>query len=256
MATGKRYYWLKLHDDFFDSKRIKKLRRMAGGDTYLIIYLKMQLLAMKSDGVLKWTGLEENFADELALDLDESPDNVQVVLAYLLNCGLAETSDNISYFLPYAISNTGSETASTQRVKEHRKRLKALQCNTDETQVKQLGNAEIEKEIDIEIEKRKKDIKKEKARHKYGTYKNVLLSDEDMDKLKAEFSSDYEERIERVSEYCEQTGKTYKNYLATIRAWSRKEVNANVATAKPIAGNAGGSTAEPRKLNLQSVCLE
>ena len=39
----KRYYWLKFRDDFFDSKRIKKLRKMAGGDTYTIIYLKMML---------------------------------------------------------------------------------------------------------------------------------------------------------------------------------------------------------------------
>ena len=70
MDDGKRYYWLKLKDDFFTSKRIKKLRNQAGGDTYTIIYLKMQLLAMKTDGVLTWTGLEENFAEELALDLD------------------------------------------------------------------------------------------------------------------------------------------------------------------------------------------
>ena len=62
MAEGKRYYWLRLHHDFFDSKRIKKLRRMAGGDTYTIIYLKMQLLAMKTDGTLTWTGLEDDFA--------------------------------------------------------------------------------------------------------------------------------------------------------------------------------------------------
>ena len=47
MAGNKRYYWLKLMDDFFDSKRIKKLRKMAGGDTYTIIYLKMQLLSLK-----------------------------------------------------------------------------------------------------------------------------------------------------------------------------------------------------------------
>ena len=37
MAEAKRYYWLRFRDDFFDSKRIKKLRRMAGGDTYVII---------------------------------------------------------------------------------------------------------------------------------------------------------------------------------------------------------------------------
>ena len=65
---------------------------------------------------------------------------------------------------------------------------------------------------------------KEKAptRHKYGQYDNVLLSDEEMDKLKAEFP-DWEERIERLSEYIASTGKTYKSHLATIRAWARKD---------------------------------
>lgn len=68
--------------------------------------------------------------------------------------------------------------------------------------------------------------KKSKAKpvcHKYGEYKNVLLSDEQMEKLKTEFPNDYQERIERLSEYCESSGKTYKNYLATIRSWARKE---------------------------------
>lgn len=98
MAEGKRYYWLKLKDDFFSSKRIKKLRKLAGGDTYTIIYLKMQLLAMKKDGILEYTGLEKTFAEELALDLDEEADDVQVTLTYLMSCGLAETSDNVEFF--------------------------------------------------------------------------------------------------------------------------------------------------------------
>ena len=59
-------------------------------------------------------------------------------------------------------------------------------------------------------------------RHKYGEYKNVLLSDDELEKLKNEFT-DWQERIERVSSYCASTGKTYKNYLATIRNWARDE---------------------------------
>lgn len=149
---GKRYYWLKLKDDFFSSKRIKKLRAMAGGDTYLIIYLKMQLVAMKHDGMITWSGLEDRFADELALDLDEKPDDVAVTLMYLLNTQLAETSDNINYFFPYAVENTGSEGASAQRVREYRVR-KSLQSNVDVTPVKQIGNGEKEIEIESDIEK-------------------------------------------------------------------------------------------------------
>lgn len=150
--AGKRYYWLKLQDGFFNSKRIKKLRRLAGGDTYTIIYLKMQLLAMKTDGVLRWAGVEDDFASELALDLDETPDNVAVTLQFLLTYGLAETSDNINFFLPYAVENTGSEGSSAKRVREFRQR-QALQCNTEVTQVKRLCNGEKEIETEIELDR-------------------------------------------------------------------------------------------------------
>ena len=71
MAENKRYYWLKLMDDFFASKRIKKLRKLAGGDTYTIIYLKMQLLSLNRGGYLEYTGLEDEFYKEVALDIDE-----------------------------------------------------------------------------------------------------------------------------------------------------------------------------------------
>ena len=158
MADGKRYFWLKLKDDFFSSKRIKKLRKLAGGDTYLIIYLKMQLKALKTDGILQWTGLEDDFADELALDLDEEPDNVKVTLQFLLSCGLIETSDSVNFLLPYVAENTGSEGASAQRWREWNARQKALDSNTALTDRKQItnGEIEIEKEKDIEIETDKK----------------------------------------------------------------------------------------------------
>lgn len=128
MSNEKRYYWLKFREDFFSSRRIKKLRKMAGGDTYLVIYLKMQLKSLKTGGVLEYTGIEQEFADELALDIDESPDDVRVVLAFLMNYGLCECSDNIHYFLPFVVENTGSETASTQRVRDYRERQKALEA--------------------------------------------------------------------------------------------------------------------------------
>ena len=158
MGSQKRYYWLKLQDGFFNSKRIKKLRKLAGGDTYTIIYLKMQLLAMKTDGILRWTGLEDDFASELALDLDEAPDNVAVTLQYLLSCGLAETDDNVAFCLPWAVENTGSEGSSAKRNREYRLR-KASQCDTGVTPPRRLRDGEIEIEKDIEIEK---EVKKRK----------------------------------------------------------------------------------------------
>lgn len=147
--ANKRYYWLKLYDDFFSSLRIKKLRKLAGGDTYLAIYLKMQLLAMKSDGILKWSGLEDDFTSELALELDEEPENIKVTLAYLLSCGLAETDDSINYFFPFAVSNVGSESTVAQRVRDYRKKAKEEALNeTENNAVTRLLHCNTEKEIE------------------------------------------------------------------------------------------------------------
>ena len=75
------------------------------------------------------------------------------------------------------------------------------------------------------------------TRHKYGYYKNVLLSDEDMEKLKTEFPDDWEKRIERLSEYIASKGAKYKNHLATIRAWARKEEKPDAAHVRCNSAN-------------------
>ena len=72
------------------------------------------------------------------------------------------------------------------------------------------------------------------TRHKYGMYKNVLLSDEDYQKLQEEFPHDYSDRIDRLSEYIASTGKSYKSHLATIRAWARKEKPAKENSSNPF----------------------
>ena len=194
MAEGKRYYWLKLKDDFFSSKRIKKLRKLAGGDTYLIIYLKMQLKALKTDGLLKWTGLEENFADELALDLDEEPDNVKITLQYLASCGLIETSDSVNFLLPYVAENTGSETAATQRWRDWKARQDMLESNTLPTQSNALPThnqhvANVEKEIEIEKEKEleiEKDI--EPPKRQGGVFQRFAQGDKELASALKEFN--------------------------------------------------------------------
>lgn len=161
---AKRYYWLKLPDTWFDQKPIKKLRRIAGGDTYTIIYLKMLLKSIKNDGKIFFEGVEPTFAEELALDLDENEDDVQVTINFLLAQHLmtadSEGQPARQYEIPEAKLMTGSETASAQRVREFRQRKaietgpelsietsEALHCNTDVTacnNVKQNCNVEIE----------------------------------------------------------------------------------------------------------------
>lgn len=92
------------------------------------------------------------------------------------------------------------------------------------------GELPPESESEIESESERKSKEKEvaspsstPARHKYGEYSNVLLSDADMEKLQTEFPADWRERIERLSSYMASSGKGYKNHLATIRNWARKD---------------------------------
>jgi hypothetical protein len=81
--------------------------------------------------------------------------------------------------------------------------------------------------------------KKKPKKHKYGEYTNVLLTDEELDKLKTEYS-DWEERIERLSSYIASTGKAYKSHYATIRNWARKDTGRminNVPNTRPVQGS-------------------
>ena len=59
--------------------------------------------------------------------------------------------------------------------------------------------------------------------HTFGKYQNVFFSDGQLEELKKDFPSDWEQRIERLSEYMESTGKQYRNHLATIRMWAKEE---------------------------------
>lgn len=73
-----------------------------------------------------------------------------------------------------------------------------------------------------------KNLRNKEIKNVYGIYQNVFLTDEEFQKLKAEFP-DWQERIDRLSEYIESKGAKYKNHLATIRSWARRDKqNANM----------------------------
>ena len=97
--------------------------------------------------------------------------------------------------------------------------------NQMETQVR-LGKYSIDKDsIDLADSDEPEQPTPKKAKpvkHKYGEYNNVLLTDEEMEKLKTEYS-DVDERIERLSSYVASTGKSYKSHYATIRNWARND---------------------------------
>lgn len=77
-------------------------------------------------------------------------------------------------------------------------------------------------DIYISSSKEKKSLK-----NPYGEFKNVLLSDQELEKLKERFAYDWKDRIDKLSYYIESKGKKYKSHYATILSWARKEEQEN-----------------------------
>lgn len=156
MGDNKRYYWLKLKDDFFDSRKMKKLRKVAGGDTYTIIYLKLQLLSINNEGVIEFEGTDEDIYHQLALDIDEEIDDIKMTLAFCNANDLIEyVNDDV--FLNEVPALIGSESSSARRVRKHRRKQKELQSNTQALQSNtDVTKCNTEQEQDIEQEIREK----------------------------------------------------------------------------------------------------
>nr|DAS54499.1 MAG TPA: replisome organizer protein [Caudoviricetes sp.] len=155
MGKDKKYYWLKLKTNFFDSKEMLRLRSIAGGDTYTIIYLKMLLLSLKTDGLLEYDGIDATQDEEIALLLRENLDNVKLTIAFLKRVGLLEMVNKNDFFLNQVPTLTGGETQGAERQRRHRENVKALQCHADVTPPSQNHNAR-DKSIEIEKENKSK----------------------------------------------------------------------------------------------------
>lgn len=220
--ANKRYYWLKLKEDFFNSKEMKKLRKIAGGDTYVIIYLKMQLLSLKDEGKLYFEGIDDDFSSELALVLDEDVENVRVTLNFLERCGLLEIISDNEYLLSQMPELIGTETQSAERVRRHR----ALQCNNNVTSMKQVGNKNATPDIDID-----KEIEKDidvSDKPKKTTTKFVKPSIEEIKAYCHERGNNIDS--EYFFDYYESKGwkvgnSNMKDWKATIRNWERNDKN-------------------------------
>lgn len=166
MSVNKKYYWLKLKNDFFNNRQIKKLRRIAGGDTYTIIYLKLQLLSIDNGGIIEYKGTEKDIFEQLELEIDEDIDNIKITMNFLMANDLLECVDN-DVFLNEVPNLIGSEGGSAERMRKHRKikrmeKQKALQCDTKTSQCDAppslsdtnvtKSDTEIEKEKELELE--------------------------------------------------------------------------------------------------------
>ena len=162
--TTKRYYWLKLKKDFFDNLRMKKLRSIAGGDTYTIIYLKMQLLSLQDEGILYFEEIENTFEEEIALAISENVEDVKITINYLMASNLLKQVDENSYELIETKSCIVSETDKAEYMRQLREK-KVLKIKENSNNVTTMLQNVTKCYTDIDIYK-DKNINKENIKRK------------------------------------------------------------------------------------------
>lgn len=165
--SNKRYYWLKLNENFFEEDTILFLEEQENGKDYVIFYLKLLLKSLKEEGTLvRYIGERLMPYDTTSLaKLTNTPvDTVRVAMQLFIEFGLVKQLDAGELYLTQLNEMIGSETESARRVRKHRaiqnannepnEKMELLQCNTDV----------ISSNIEIEIEKEKElDLEKEKT---------------------------------------------------------------------------------------------
>lgn len=235
--------WIKLATGLPDNRKVKQIRKLPNGDTVALMWIFLMCLAGETndDGMVYFTPeipfTEEMLADQFGIDIN----TIRLGLSTFQRFGMIEIIDNIiclSHWEKWqAVDSLATIREQTRkRVAKHREKQKLAAGNvTSNVTVTESNATDIEEEIDIEKEEDKdkepisKDIgKKSPTKHKHGEYGNVLLTDEELEKLQAEYP-DWQERIERLSSYIASKGAKYKSHYATIRNWARKD-----QTAQPI----------------------
>jgi predicted phage replisome organizer len=221
--------WIKLQVDMFDNRKVRHLRRLPDGNNIVLIWVMLLTMAGRCNagGMIFLTENIPYTPKMLADELGFEENTVQLALASLERLNMIVTDNgffSIAGWDEYQ-NIDGMEKIREQtrrRVAAHREKQKMLACNASSSVTVTQSNA-----IDIDIEEDKEEEKNKKSiKHKYGEYSNVLLTDDELDKLKAEYT-DWRERIERLSSYVASTGKSYKSHYATIRNWARKDKEHN-----------------------------
>lgn len=232
--------WIKIAVDMFDNRKIKQIGSMPEGDSLLLMWVQLLCLAGNvNDGGFIYLTKEIPYTDEmLATQFNKPISTVRLALKTFEQFGMIEIINNMIFLSSWEKYQSTDRLATIREKDRERKRRKReveklLSQNSTEIPRTSMDVPRIDIEGDIDIDKDKnKSISKKSPRHKHGEYQNVLLSDDDLEKLKAEFPADWDQRIQRLSEYMASSGKSYKNHLATIRNWARRDKPAAKAAAK------------------------
>ena len=215
MSDNRKYYYLKLKENYFDDDSIVLLESMQDGVLYSNILLKLYLKSLKHGGQLQ---LDEDIpytAQMIATITRQQIGTVERALQIFLELGLVEVLDSGTFYMSNIELLIGQSSTEAERKRAARLQNKAL--STPRTNGGHLSDI---RPPEIEI---KREIEKGRSARAYGRYQNVFLTDEEMADLQASFPAVWEQYIEKLSEYMASTGKRYQSHAATIRRWAGED---------------------------------
>ena len=120
---NKRYYWLKLKNDFFEGDEINWLEEQENGAVYILFYLKLCLRSLRSDGVLmrRVGKMEIPYDTKKLAEITGTPlPAAKTAMALLTSAGLVEVQENGALFMPQMEDMTGSETERAAIMRKYR----------------------------------------------------------------------------------------------------------------------------------------
>ena len=237
MSDNRKYYYLKLKENYFDDDSIVLLESMQDGVLYSNILLKLYLKSLKHGGRLQ---LDEDIpytAQMIATITRQQIGTVERALQIFLKLGLVEVLDSGTFYMSNIELLIGQSSTEAERKRAARLQNKALSAlRTSGGHLSDIRPPEIEIELEKEI-KIKREIEKVRPEmghpsHIYGRYQNVFLTDEELADLQVSFPAVWEQYIEKLSEYMASTGKRYQSHAATIRRWAGEDAKKTVTPSR------------------------
>ena len=231
--------WIKITTDIFDDEKILLIESLPDAYSIIVVWFKLLCLAGKQNnsGVFIMSNKIAYTDKMLATIFRMKETTVQLALRTFEEFGMVEIVDGVITIPNWGKHQNLDQLESKKEymrnyMKEYREKQKLLTCKPNYKSNSNANVSEADKEEDKEEDKIRKEDNisapppksTKPVKHKYGEYSNVLLTDDELAKLKAEYP-DWEERIERLSSYVASTGKSYKSHYATIRNWARKDGN-------------------------------
>ena len=157
MADNKKYYYLKLKDNFYDSEEMILLQNLHDGYLYSDILMKLYLRSLKNNGKLMFKDIIPYTPEALAQVVRHQVGTVKQALEIFRQLELIEVLDSGAIYMLDIQNFIGESSTEADRKRLYRAKIdgeKKLEGQmSGQSKDKNPPKIEIEKEIELEIEK-------------------------------------------------------------------------------------------------------